>query len=107
MGGVHLIGTEHAAGSDHTARQLALFHHAGLNRGGLGSQHHLFIDIEGILLILGRMIGRDVQLLEVVLIVFHLRSFYHLVAHADENAFHFFQRDGCLLYTSFMKGTPI
>ena len=94
MGGIHLIGTEHSAGGDHTDGQLTLLHDPRLYRGGLGSQHDVLVDIERILLILGRMVGRDVQLLKVVQVILHLGAFHHLIAHANEDPLYLFQGDG-------------
>src|SRR5699024_7656067 len=44
MGCVHLIRTEHTSRRDHTDRQLALLHHAGLYRRSLGTENNLIIE---------------------------------------------------------------
>ena len=69
MRSVHFVGTEHSSRRDHADREFSLLHDAGLDRRRLGTQHDLLIDIERILLILCRMVRRDVQFLEVVLII--------------------------------------
>ena len=93
MRSVHFVGTEHSSRRDHADREFSLLHDAGLDRRRLGTQHDLLIDIERILLILCRMVRRDVQFLEVVLIILDLRSFNNLISHANEDALYFFLRD--------------
>ena len=94
MGGVHLVGAEHAPRGDHADGKLSLLHGAHLNRGGLASQQDRIVDIEGILLVSGRMSLGNVQLLKVVAVVLHLGAFHYLIAHAHEDALHLFQGDG-------------
>ena len=72
MGSVHLIGTVNTSRGKHTDRKLALLHDTGLYRRSLGTKHDVLIYIEGILLILCRMVCRNVQFLEVVKVVLHL-----------------------------------
>ena len=57
---IHFICTEYSTRRDHTDRQFLLFHHAHLDRRCLCTQQDLVVDIEGILLILCRMICRNI-----------------------------------------------
>ena len=66
MGRIHLIGTEYASRGDHTDRQLPLLHGADLYRRCLASQNDGFVNIEGILLVSGRMVLRNVQFFEII-----------------------------------------
>ncbi len=90
MGRVHLVGAEHPSRRNHTDGKLPLLHHTRLNRGCLGTQHDFLIDIEGVLLILGRMPVGDIQLLKIIQVVLHVRPLDHLVAHADEDTLYLF-----------------
>ena len=94
MGGIHLVGTEHAARRNHADGKLALLHGTHLYRRRLAAQQDVFIDVEGILLVPGRMALGNVQLLKVVPVVLHLRPFHYLISHAHENALHLFQGNG-------------
>ena len=93
MGCIHFVGTEYSAGRDHTDRQLALFHGTNLNRRGLGTQNDFLIDIEGILLVSCRMVLRDIQRFEVVVVLLDFGTANHFVAHANENSLYLFQSD--------------
>ena len=94
VGRIHFVGTEYPARRDHTDRQPALLHDTGLHRGSLGTQHNVFVDIKCILLVLCRMIRRDIQLFKIVQVIFHLRAFHHLITHSHEDPLHLFQSDG-------------
>ena len=85
MRGVHLVRTEHSAWRNHANRQFSLFHGARLNRRRLSPEHNLFVDIESVLLIFGGMVRRNIQLGKIVLVILNLRSFHHLIAHADKD----------------------
>ena len=107
MGCIHLIGTIYRTGADHTNRQLALFHGTHLHRRGLCTQQNIPIDIEGILLILCRMVCRNIQCLKGIIILFHLRAVCHLVAHALEDIANFVDNNahGVLMpFGSFLAG---
>ena len=94
VSGIHLIGAEYTSGRDHPDGQFTLLHGPHLDRRGLASQEDIVVDIEGILLISGRMSLGDIQLFEVVLVVLHLRALDHLIAHSDEDALHLFSCNG-------------
>ena len=55
-----------------------------LDRGSVRAQQNLRRDIERVLHITGRMILRQVQTFEVVVVLLNLRSFFDRVAHAHE-----------------------
>ena len=91
MGRIHFIRAENTPRRDHADRQLSLFHNPGLNRRCLSPEKYVVRDIEGILLILCGMVGRDIQLGEIVLVILDFRSFNHLVSHSDKDPFHIFK----------------
>ena len=88
VGGVGLVGAVHAARADDADGRLAGGHDAGLHRGGVGAQHDVVIHVEGVLRVARRMVLRDVQKLEVVVVVLHLGALHDLVAHAHEDVDH-------------------
>ncbi len=90
---VHLVRAEHAARGDHADRELPFLHDAGLDRRRLRAQKDILCNIEGILLVLGRMVRGNVQLREIIVIVLDLRAFDDFIAHPDEDALDFLQRD--------------
>ena len=57
---IHFIGAEYTSWRNHADGQSACLHDSGLYRGGLGAEHDILIDIEGILFILCRMVWRNV-----------------------------------------------
>ena len=93
VGGVGLVGAVHPARADHADGRLAGGHDAGLHRGGVGAQHDVVIHVERILRIAGGMVLGQVQKLEVVVVILHLRALHHLVAHAHEDVHHLRKRD--------------
>ena len=84
MAGVHLVGAVHTAGADDADGRLAAEHGARLHGAGVGAQHNVVINIEGILRVAGRVILRNVHQLEVEVIQLHLGALHHLKAHAGE-----------------------
>ena len=96
VGCIHLIGTVHTAGADDTNGGLPGQHGACLHGAGVGTQHHVIINIEGILSIPGRVILRNVHQLEIVVVKLYFGSFHHFKAHAGEAVDHFIhhQRQG-------------
>ena len=101
MGCIYFVRTEHSSRRDHTDRKLALFHHTCLYRRCLGTKYDIFINVKCILLVFCRMIFRDVQFLEVVQVIFYFRSFYHFIAHTDEDSLHLFQSDSVRMTVSY------
>ena len=91
---VDLVRAEHTSRRDHTDRELSLLHDTGLYRRCLCAEKNIFCDIEGVLLILRRMVRRNVELCEVIVIVLDLRSLDHFIAHADENTLDLLEGDG-------------
>ena len=91
MGGIHLIRTEYAAGSNHADRRLLLLHGTYLYRRGLGTKYDILINIERILLILGRMIRRNVQRFKVIVVILYFGTFHYFIAHTNENTLYFIQ----------------
>ena len=94
MSCIYFIGPEYTSRCDHTDRQFALFHHSNLYRRCLCTKYNFVIDIECILFIFGRMICRNIQCLEVVVIVLYFRSFYDFISHANKDTLYFFQGNG-------------
>ena len=87
VGGVQFVGAERAADRDDVDRQVALQQRADLHRRGVGAQHlprPVRGDVEGVLLAARRMVGREVQRVEVELLGLDLGSLGELPAHRDE-----------------------
>ena len=78
--GVHLVPTVAAARGDDLHRRLPLFQDPDLHRGGLGTEQPTAVragrqvEIEGVRLVPGRMVGRRVQRIEVVVFGLDLRA---------------------------------
>ncbi len=64
-----------------------------LHAGRLRSEQDITVDIKRILLILCRMVGRNVQRLKVVIVFLYLRSLHDLITHSDKDTLHFLQGD--------------
>ena len=94
VGGVEFVGAESAAGDDHVDGQLAVQQCAHLHGRRVRTQHHagLFTvragDEESVLHRPGRMVGQEVEGVEVVPLGFDLRPLSDLEAHADEDVRH-------------------
>ena len=87
VGGVQLVGAEGAADRDDVDRQVAFEQRADLHRRGVGAQHlprSVRRDVEGVLLAARRMVGREVERVEVELLGLDLGSLGQLPAHRDE-----------------------
>ena len=82
---VQRIGTVNATGGDDANRRFGVLHRADLDRRGLRTEQNVVGDIKGVLRVTRRMVFRNVQRLEVVVIQFHLGSFDNREAHSDED----------------------
>jgi hypothetical protein len=88
VGRVGGLTPEHPARGHDVDRRLGGLHRADLHRGRLGSKQQLVvgdIQVERILHGSRRMVGRNVQRLEVVPVVLDLRALRDPVAHAREH----------------------
>ncbi len=85
VGCIDLIGAVDTAGCDHADRDASPLHLVDLNAGGLRAKQHVAIDVERILLVLCRVVRRDVQGFEVVVVLLDLRSVDDFIPHADED----------------------
>ena len=97
VGGVEFVGAEGAADRDDVDRQFALQQRPDLHRRGVGAQHlprPVGRDVEGVLLAARRMVGREVQRVEVELLGLDLGSFGQLPAHRDERVGDVLGQDG-------------
>ncbi len=74
-----------APGADDPDRRLALQHGADLDRGGVGAQQAPVLQEEGVLGVAGRVVGREVEGLEVVVVVLDLRTLGDAVAEGGED----------------------
>ena len=87
VGGVEFVGAEGAADRDDVDRQLALEQRADLHRRGVGAQQlpgAFGRDVEGVLFAARRMVGREVQRVEVELLGLDLGPLGQFPAHRDE-----------------------
>ena len=62
-----------------------LLHHARLHGGGLRAQKNIIGDIKRVLRVSCRVVFRNIERLEVIIIVFDLRPLRNGKAHADKN----------------------
>ena len=89
---------EHTAGTDDADGKALLLHGANLHRRGVGAQqqrvHMAGAHEEGVLHLAGRVIGREVEGLEHVVIVLDLRAFGHVVAEFTEDVHDLLTHDG-------------
>ncbi len=88
VGGVEFVGAEGAAGAHDVDRDVAVQHGADLHGRGVGAQHlprTLRGDVEGVLHRARRMVGQEVQGVEVEVLGLDLGAFGDLPAHRDED----------------------
>ena len=93
VGCVNGVRTVNTARRNNADRRLALFHRADLHRRGLRAEHNIIRNIEGILRVACRMILRDVQRLEVVVIQLNLRTLSDREAQTEENLLELVEHD--------------
>src|SRR5215813_4535185 len=87
MRGVGGVAAENAPWRGHAQRRAALLHRVNLHRRSLRTQRQPLVDVERVLRAARRVIGRDVQRVEVVEVVLDLRPVLDLVAHRDKDVF--------------------
>ena len=75
-----------ATGRDEAERRRAPRHRPDLHRRGVGAQHVPAVDEEGVLHVARRVIGRDVERLEVVPLGLDLGTFLDREAEPGEEA---------------------
>ena len=91
MGRIELIGAEHPAWRDDVDGQIALEHRSKLNRRGLRAEHNaaaLAVHKERVLHRARRVVGRDIERVEVEPFGFSFGTLGDLVAHSDEDLGH-------------------
>ena len=96
MGGV-VIAAVSAAGSNNANRRLLVFHGADLYRRSMGAHDITVVkirtvgvgNVEGVLHLARRVVGRHVKRVEVVELVFNVRPFGNFKAHLAEDGNHF------------------
>ena len=93
MCGINFVGTEYSSGSDHPYGKSSLLHLVDLASRGLCSEKHLAAYVEGILLILGGMICRNVKCLEIVIVLLDLGTFNNFITHTDEHSLDLIKSD--------------
>ena len=93
MRGVDLVGAVDAPRADYAYRQVARFHRAYLRGGRLRAQKEVFAEIEGVLHVARRMVGGDVERLEVIVIRLDLGTVDDVEAHRAENVDHIVDDD--------------
>ena len=80
---------EYPSGADHPYRKLRFFHCADLHAGRMGTQKYR-VDVsrayeEGVLHISRRVVRREVERLEHVIVVLDLGTLGHIIAELAEN----------------------
>jgi len=88
VGGV-VVATKHIAGRDDLHRRRAGQHGANLYRRGVRAQDEATLDIEGVLHVARRVVGRRVEGIEVVPLGLDPGTGAHLEAHAVEDLLDF------------------
>src|SRR5712691_1737317 len=79
-----IVAIDHARNDDLQWRLSAL-HHADLDGRGMGAQHHLRRNEEGVLHLAGRVIGGNVEGGEVVVVVLDVRTTGDLESHCHKD----------------------
>ena len=93
MRGIRLVGAVDASRADDADRRLARGHDARLHGRGVRAQNDVVVDVEGVLRVARGVVLRQVEQLEVVVVVLDLRTLDDLVAHADKDLDHALERD--------------
>ena len=93
-GGDGLVAVAHARQNHPDGVGMKRLHGANLTRRGMGAQHHALVDVEGVPHVAGRMVGRHVEQLEVVVVALHLAAVEHLETHVGEDGGNLAQRLG-------------
>ena len=88
------VGTEHPAGHKHFDGRLLAVHHADLSAAGLGPEQQVVLQVKSILHIPGRVILRNIQPGEIMIIILNFRTFKHIETHAGKNIDHFIFHQG-------------
>jgi hypothetical protein len=83
--GIDLVPPVRRPWSDDPDRRRSVFHGADLHRAGVRAQEAAVGEIEGILLVARRVIGRRIQRVEAVKLVLDVRSFCECETHAAED----------------------
>src|SRR5690554_1261220 len=81
------IATIHTPRANHTERRLTSLHGANLHWRGMGAQQGTGIEIESIVHSTGRVVARNIERFEVVVIVLNLRALLYGVAGTGEEFF--------------------
>ena len=84
MGGIHRIPPIHPAWSHDPHRWWIGFQVSDLHRRGVGAQQQVVLQIKRVLHVSSRVLRRNIQGREVVVIRLHLRTFLHLIPKAAE-----------------------
>ena len=91
MGRIDVVTAEYTARCNDADRRLLVFHRADLNRRGLRAENNIIGYIEGVLRITCRMILRNVQGFEIVVVGLDIRTLCDRESHADKNILDFIQ----------------
>ncbi len=87
--GVHLLVAEDAAWGDHAQRRTQLAHAAHLHGRGVGAQQPVAFQPKRILHVARRMVGGDIQGIEIVLVRFDFRAIENAEAEREKEVFDF------------------
>ena len=104
VGSIHRVGAVYAAGGDDADRRLLYLHGSRLYGRGLRAQQDVIRDVEGILRVSCGVIFRNIELLEVVEVVFYLGAFRNREAHTDKDLFHISLYAGQGVYVTYASG---
>ena len=98
---VNFVRTIYSTGTYHTDRQFAFFHCTNLYGGCLCSQQDIAVDVECILFVFCRMVCRDIQCFEVVVVFFDFGTVYYFITHAHEDIIDFVDNDAHRVFVTF------
>ena len=90
MSSINFVRSEYTTWCYHSDWKFAFFHNMNLSSAGLCTKKEISVYVECILLILCRVISRDIQCFKVIIVCLYLRSFNNLIAHADKYSLNFF-----------------
>ena len=100
MGGVGIHAVNAPGRNNADGRIFFIQHIADLNRRGVGAQYVAVFHVKGVLHSARRMVGGNIQRLEIVKIVFDFRAVGHFKAHAVKQLDNALQGEGNRVQTA-------
>ena len=89
-----IVRSVHFTGTNDLDRRFVIQHNSCLHRRSLRTKQNIVGNIERILHISRRVIRRNIEKLEVVVIKLHFRSFFYFKPHSGKSVYHQISRNG-------------